>query len=218
MTACPLCGLPAHAGRCSRLSKGEWWCGLCLTETLTPADLEGPALSAATLLSVGIQRTSRWCSWCGTPICLAHRDHVDRPHCKKPEGALGDCRSRGPRWVETLKQTLKKYVPDYLTAGPQRCSVCGLPALKKGLCSRHYASVRRGNVHVFVERQRRAPSGTRMKCISVYLLPEVAALAEELACEDGQVLAKWIGDRIKMEIMRRRNVNLLHPHVVIPIA
>ena len=209
-SACPLCGLPRHRGKCSRLPKGEWWCGLCLTETLSPSDLAAATpLTAATLISAGIERTSKWCVGCGTPVCSKHRGTKQTVRC------VVDCRRRLPSKVATLKATLVKYVPDYLTAGPQRCRVCALPAYKTSLCGRHYAAVRRGDLELYVERQRRT-DGARQQCVSVYLPPAAYEAAKSIAEAEGVSTARWLGDVIKAEVTRLKGLNFGPEYVVIP--
>jgi hypothetical protein len=101
-----------------------------------------------------------------------------------------------------------------LTAGRARCRVCSLPAYRNKLCSRHYSAVRKGKVHIYVERQRRRRNGERMKCVSVYLTADVEKNGRALAAESRQTFALWVSERIKEAIQEKLGVNLKDPYLV----
>lgn len=200
-TTCPLCGSRRHDGKCERKRRGHWWCGLCLKDKLAPSDLIlAPPLPGWMLLEQGVQQTDKWCNCCGTPICGSHRLNRQTPRCSP------NCYDRSPTDLELLRTALENYVPDYLTAGPVRCRLCGLPAHRRQLCQRHYEHVRTGRPNTDTGRIKRRRFLKRAVVFS-YLTPRDKALAKHLADAAGLSLSEWFAEVLATKIEAELKVN-----------
>jgi hypothetical protein len=113
-----------------------------------------------------------------------------------------DCRERPPVELARIKAALKIYVPDYMTAGPARCTVCRIPAFRSRLCQRHYQQVRKGAVEVTVEKTRPF-HGDRTKLRAIYLPKTVDDAVKNLAEKAQKSVSKWLADLARAEVKKQ---------------
>jgi hypothetical protein len=208
---CPLCEGPPHLElRCPRPERHSWWCGVCLMEKVfhgshKPGDapLRPPTLTAA-----GVARTQKWCVRCGSPVCPEHAAAKSRrPRCG-PE----DCRARTEPQVEALRTALELYVPDYLEAGPHRCTVCALPVWRSNLCMRHYDAVRKGSELSVPRRLHRHP--VRVDSVQLSVPGPIRAAASEAALKGGLTLSAWVVEAIRLALGSEKVIDIWFANTV----
>ena len=196
MTPCPLCGLAAHTGKCERPPKGKWWCGICLLHHAS-----GPALRPAIeLIAVGAQKTDRWCTRCGTPLCDLHRKAKSAYYDKQVYRCDGvDCRARPAARIEELRALVATYNPDYCETGPRRCMVCNVPAYRNSLCQRHYVHVQSGKTELPVEYTKK-PRGYKTVLKGISMPPHVAELVQRAAEGQGVSFSRWASEALERAV------------------
>jgi hypothetical protein len=197
-----MCGVPEHSGKCPRPERGRFWCGVCLEEKLFASEVEraDPSL----LLAAGVHKTARWCVRCGSPVCKLHRD-MGSAYRRAHARCTPDCRLRPQAVTVRITKALQVHVPDYLTAGPVRCTVCRLPAYRRNLCQRHYTAVRAGKTELYAEAQRKV-RGYKSTTVAMYCPTDTYEAAKDLAHRAGKTFSAWANELIEREVELKTGV------------
>lgn len=199
-----MCLAPAHLGKCDKALSGRW-CGICLA-SIPEGDLLGPVLPEWLLLKSGCRKTDHFCHRCGTTVCELHGKTVKIGVNRGFQCADGDCRLRAPKKNHVLRLALDKYVEDWRTGGPARCSVCGLPAPggARGLCYRHYQIWlrHRDDPEFAFNAKEAAPKGSTLLFKTKLPRPLLDAVEAE-AASAGLDAGEWVRRLLEQEIERR---------------